>query len=66
MYRLEHACSAQVAAMSMSDELIGIAPQVLAEVEKKYGGFDTSLESGQLEWSAMLRLLDRLGTDYRR
>ena len=66
MYRLEHACSAQVAAMSMNDELIEISPQVLAEVEKKYGGFDTNLESGQLEWSAMLRLLDRLGTDYRR
>jgi hypothetical protein len=52
--------------MSMNDELVQISPEVLAEVEEKYGDFDTSLESGQLEWGAMLRLLDRQGIDYRR
>ena len=52
--------------MSRNGELIEISPQVIGEVEKKYGGFDTRVERGQLEWSAMLRLLDRLGTDYRR
>ena len=66
MWRLEHACSTQVAAMSMNDELVQISPEVLAEVEEKYGDFDTSLESGQLEWGAMLRLLDRQGIDYSR
>ncbi len=66
MYRLEHACSAQVAAMSLNDELINIEPQVLEEVKAKYGAFDSSAESGQREWGAMLRMLERKGIDYRR
>ena len=52
--------------MSLNDELINVEPQVLEEVRAKYGAFDSSAESGQREWGAMLRMLERKGIDYRR
>jgi ribulose-5-phosphate 4-epimerase/fuculose-1-phosphate aldolase len=65
MYFLEHACSAQVAASSLSDELVLIAPEVLHDVKARYGAFRESADFGQLEWRTMLRLLERNSVEYR-
>lgn len=66
MYFLEHACSAQVAAVSQNDEVVVISEEVRDEVRERYGAFRASEEFGRLEWQAMLRLLERQGADYRR
>ena len=66
MYFLEHACSAQVAAASLNDELNPIAPGVLEDVKQRYSGFRQSAEFGKLEWRTMLRMLERTGVDYKR
>jgi len=66
MYFLEHACSAQVAAASLNDELNPIAPAVLEDVKQRYSGFRQSAEFGKLEWRTMIRMLERTGVDYKR
>jgi ribulose-5-phosphate 4-epimerase/fuculose-1-phosphate aldolase len=65
MYFLEHACSAQVAASSLNDEMVLIAPEVLEDVKKRYGAFRNSADFGQLEWRTMTRLLERNRVEYR-
>tara|TARA_B100000029_G_scaffold483927_1_gene535585 strand:- start:188 stop:949 length:762 start_codon:yes stop_codon:yes gene_type:complete len=66
MYFFEHACSAQMAAVSLNDELVEISPSVLDKVTERYSGFRSSPEFGQLEWRTMLRMLERQGVDYQR
>lgn len=66
MYFLEHACSAQVAAASLNDELNPISPAVLEDVKQRYSGFRQSAEFGKLEWRTMIRMLERTGVDYKR
>jgi hypothetical protein len=54
-----------VAASSLSDELVLIAPEVLHDVKARYGAFRESADFGQLEWRTMLRLLERNSVEYR-
>ena len=65
MYFLEHACSNQLAATSLNDELVCIAPEVLGEVRQRYSGFRNSADFGLLEWRTMTRLLERNGVEYK-
>lgn len=66
MYLLEHACAEQLAAKSMSTELYPVAPDVVDDVRQRFSDFRAREDFGQLEWRAMLRLLERKGDDYRR
>ena len=66
MYFLEHACVSQMDAASMNTELVEIAPEVLKETSERYVDYRNDPEFGQLEWQAMLRMLERNGVDYRR
>ncbi len=65
MYLLEHACAEQVAAASLNTELIPVAPEVERQVRQRYAGLLRDPDSGQREWRAMLRMLERNGIDYR-
>jgi hypothetical protein len=65
MYFLEHACSEQVAATSLNTELTPIAPEVLEDVTQRYGTYRANDDFGKLEWSAMIRLLERNGIQYK-
>ena len=65
MYFLEHACSEQIAAMSLNTELTPIAPEVLEEVKQRYGTYRANDDFGKLEWTAMIRLLERNGIKYK-
>ena len=65
MYILEHACSEQIAAMSLNTELTPIATQVVKEVKQRYGSYGAKEDFGTLEWSAMIRLLERNGIKYK-
>ncbi len=65
MYFLEHACSEQVAATSLNTELTPIAPEVLEDVTQRYGSYRANDDFGKLEWSAMIRLLERNGIQYK-
>ena len=66
MYFLEHACVSQMDAASQNTELVEIDPDVLYQVTERYRGYCTDPDFGQLEWQAMLRMLERNGVDYRR
>ena len=66
MYFLEHACVSQMDAASQNTELVDIDPEVLKQVTERYRGYCTDPDFGQLEWQAMLRMLERNGVDYRR
>ena len=65
MYFLEHACVSQMDAASMDTELVEIAPEVLKETTERYVNYRNDPEFGQLEWQAMLRMLERNGIEYR-
>ena len=65
MYFLEHACAEQVAATSLNTELIPIDSKVLEDVNQRYGSFRANDDFGKLEWSAMIRLLERNGVQYK-
>ncbi len=66
MYFLEHACVSQMDAASLNDELVEIDQAVLDEVTERYQRYRDAADFGQLEWQAMLRMLERNGADYRR
>ena len=65
MYFLEHACSEQITATSLKSELSPIAPKVLEDVKRRYGTYRANDDFGTLEWSAMIRLLERNDIKYR-
>src|SRR5690606_9848165 len=70
IYRLERVCQIQVAAMACNSPLV--IPDVEL-VQKAYGQYMTNPAAvgkkakplGQMEWPAMLRLLDRRDASYR-
>ena len=66
MYTLEHACAEQVAAQSMNTQLSPISTDTLNGVRERFRGHRDEPDYGQLEWQAMLRLLERKRVDYRR
>lgn len=64
MYYLECACQIQVDALSAGRERVELIPQ--AAVEKGHQQFNRpNRESSVKHWPALLRLLDRRGSDYR-
>ena len=65
MYFLEHACSEQVAAASLNTELTPIDSKVLEDLNQRFGSFRANDDFGKLEWSAMIRLLERNGVQYK-
>ncbi len=66
MYLLEHACQVQATASSFQEELVTIAEDVQADVAARAHRNRSAEDSGDLEWAAMLRMLEREGADYRR
>lgn len=65
MYFLEHACVSQMDAASQNTELVDIDPAVLDDVTERYRHYCEDPDFGQLEWRAMLRMLERNGVEYR-
>ncbi|RCW68603.1 class II aldolase/adducin family protein [Pseudorhodoferax soli] len=68
MYRLERACRVQLAAQSGGVALSALPPDVIqASVQAGERIFDPAgfMPSGQLEWAAMVRKLDRLDASFR-
>ena len=65
MYYMEVSCQIQIAAQSTGAELI-MMPDEIVEVtgERKMERFREG-DAGQLEWDAMIRKLDREGSDFR-
>lgn len=64
MYYLESACQIQCSAAAMGD-LRSMDEAVERDTFAVYAKRQANPELGQLEWSALLRLLDRRGADYR-
>ena len=65
MYFLEHACSAQMAGASLNTALREINPDVEADVRARYSRFRDAEDFGELEWSSMLRMLERNRIEYK-
>ena len=66
-YYLEQSCAIQVAAQSLGDELILLSDDIVENMgQTKRERFRTADDTGQLEWDALVRQLDRQGADYKR
>ena len=64
MYFFESACAIQVRAQARSDELVRVAPQVVAGGKAQWQAV-TRNAGGALAWPALLRKLDRVDESYR-
>ncbi|WP_233837477.1 class II aldolase/adducin family protein [Paraburkholderia sp. ZP32-5] len=64
MYRLELACKTQIDAMACNTELVIPSPEIVAKANAQWQP-NVTRRYGELEWPAMLRMLDRLDTSYR-
>ncbi|MDB5434574.1 MAG: hypothetical protein JWR47_831 [Phenylobacterium sp.] len=64
MYRLERACEMQVAALAGGRPVI-TPNQAVQQVTQEQGSSDPQPIADQYLWPAMLRRLDRLGSDHR-
>ncbi len=64
MYRLERACSMQIAALAGGLELI-VPPERVQQITAAQGKSDQHILANDHIWPAMLRWLDRLGSDYK-
>ena len=64
MFRLERACQVQVAAMACNTEL-EMPPTQIVEASWKLYQPGVRRRTGQLEWPALLKKLDRLDPSYR-
>lgn len=64
MYRLERACEMQVAALAGGRPVI-IPNQSVQQITHEQGSNDPQPTADKYLWPAMLRKLDRLGSDYR-
>jgi ribulose-5-phosphate 4-epimerase/fuculose-1-phosphate aldolase len=65
MHWLERACQAQLAAMACNTELNFPDPQTLARTRERYRRGERR-GIGELEWPALLRMLDRRDPSYRK
>lgn len=66
MYLLEHACQVQATAAAFAEDLVDISEDVQEAMAKRFQKRRRSEDYGELEWEALLRMLDRQGADYRR
>jgi ribulose-5-phosphate 4-epimerase/fuculose-1-phosphate aldolase len=66
LHKLEYACNIQIAAQSAGNvELIFPPAEVIAKVEEQAKVFSNGTGPGvQRHWNALIRELDRHGTDY--
>lgn len=64
IYWLEMACKAQVDALSSGEELVIPSPEIVAKTYHLYQP-TTRRPFGEMEWLAMLRLLDKKDPSYR-
>ena len=64
MHRLELACRSQLAAMACNVKLVPVAPAVLEETWSNYQP-QTRRPYGLMEWTALLRKLDRIDPTYK-
>jgi ribulose-5-phosphate 4-epimerase/fuculose-1-phosphate aldolase len=65
MYRLERACEMQVAALAGARPVI-VPNQAVQQVTHEQGSNDPQPTADKYLWPAMLRKLDRMGSDYRK
>jgi ribulose-5-phosphate 4-epimerase/fuculose-1-phosphate aldolase len=66
-YYLEKSCDIQVATQSLGDEMIMMPEEVVEESGKtRMKIFREADDVGRLEWDALIRQLDRQGSDHRR
>ncbi len=64
MHRIELACHAQLAAMACNTPLVKVAQPILEETWSNYQP-STRRPYGLMEWSALLRKLDRMDPSYK-
>ncbi len=65
-YYLEQSCAIQVATQSTGDKMIMIPDSVLEESGQQRAARFANNKPGEREWTALIRQLDRAGTDFRR
>ena len=65
-YYLEKSCDIQVAAQSLGDEIILMDEGIVEDKEGRRRAFREAEDVGRMEWDAMIRQLDRNGSDHRR
>jgi len=65
-YYLEKSCDIQVATQSLGDEIILMDDDIVADTEGRRRAFREAEDIGRMEWDALIRQLDRNGSDHRR
>jgi ribulose-5-phosphate 4-epimerase/fuculose-1-phosphate aldolase len=66
LYMLERACEVEMIARSMDEPPVLIEPHIVERAAKRFGELRRKPEYGVRQWDALLRHIDRQGTDYRR
>lgn len=64
IYTLERACSTQVRSLAGGRALYPVSAEALAETRHIAGKFASSDQAGKRVWPAMLRMLDRQGSNH--
>ena len=65
MYMLERACELELIAASFSEPPVLIAPEVVKKMGVAMKRMRAEPSWGQQDWTALLRVIDRKGSDYR-
>ncbi|HEY4251655.1 MAG TPA: class II aldolase/adducin family protein [Roseomonas sp.] len=66
LYMLERACEVEMIARTLDEPPVFIAPHIVERAAKRMGALRKTPEYGVRQWEALLRRIDRQGTDYRR
>ncbi|MDX1512107.1 MAG: class II aldolase/adducin family protein [Gammaproteobacteria bacterium] len=65
MYYLEQSCQIQIAAQALDEPLVTIREDVQKATFEMIDKSQSQPDYGSFEWESLLRMLDRLGIDYR-